>query len=72
MHKKGGGLLQPRAKREMLNTHGGGELEDEKGRLNSITSTAGQGAGEVGAVKNLFRTGDSDCRGVASQYSDIS
>ena len=29
MHKKGGGLLQPRAKRKMLNAHGGGELEDE-------------------------------------------
>ena len=38
MHKKGGGLLQPRAEREMLNAHGGGELEDEKGGLNSITS----------------------------------
>ena len=31
MHKKGGGLLQPRAEREMPNAHGGGELEDEKG-----------------------------------------
>jgi hypothetical protein len=50
MHKKGGGLLQPRAKREMLNAHGGGELEGEKGRLNSITSTAGQGDGEVGGL----------------------
>ena len=29
--RKGGGLLQTRAEREMPNAHGGGELEDEKG-----------------------------------------